>query len=39
MVVDSSFDYTVCTFITEDAYEFNVKRIQGKKKVISVTAE
>jgi len=45
MVTNGSFDYTVRTFITEDAFvtwdpdEFNVKRIQGKKKVINVTTE
>jgi len=45
MVVDSGLGYTVRTFITEDTFvtwdpdEFNVKGIQGKEKVINVTAE
>lgn len=45
MMVDRSFGDTVCTFIAENTFvtwdpnEFNIKRIQGKEKVINMTAE
>jgi len=44
-MVNSSFGYTVRTFIAKDAFmtwdpdEFNVKRIQGRDKVIHVAME
>jgi len=45
MMVDSSFGYTVRAFIAKDAFvtwdpdEFNVKRIQGREKIVNVAAE